>query len=133
MLPDSADDKVTQAGTMPSKTYKMLIDDDHVHGHITDKLQAVEQACYKVINTERYKYLIYSWDYGIELEDLFDKPIPYCYAEIPRRIQEALTQDDRVIDVVDFDLNSDKRGNVSAKFTVKTIYGDIHMQKEVKI
>lgn len=138
LLPDTATDEsgaisVAMTPTQPNKTYKMMIDADRIQGTITADLEAVKQAIYKIINTERYKFLIYSWNYGIELEDLFGKPIPYVLPEIPRRIKEALTQDDRIDDVLGFDLSYDKKGNVLAKFTVVTIYGSVEVEKVVNV
>ena len=110
-----------------------MIDTDRIQGTITDDLEAVKQAIYKIINTERYKFLIYSWNYGIELEDLFGKPIPYVLPEIPRRIKEALTQDDRIKDALGFDLTYNRKGDVLAKFTVVTIYGNLEIEKVVNV
>lgn len=138
LLPDTATDEsgaisVAMTPTQPNKTYKMMIDTDRIQGTITDDLEAVEQAIYKIINTERYKFLIYSWNYGIELENLFGKPIPYVLPEIPRRIKEALTQDDRIKDVLGFDLTYNRKGDVLAKFTVVTIYGNLEIEKVVNV
>lgn len=138
LLPDTATDEsgaisVAMTPTQPNKTYKMMIDTDRIQGTITDDLEAVKQAIYKIINTERYKFLIYSWNYGIELEDLFGKPIPYVLPEIPRRIKEALTQDDRIKDVLGFDLTYNRKGDILAKFTVVTIYGNLEIEKVVNV
>ena len=138
LLPDTATDEsgaisVAMTPTQPNKTYKMMIDTDRIKGTIADDLEAVKQAIYKIINTERYKFLIYSWNYGIELEDLFGKPIPYVLPEIPRRIKEALTQDDRIKDVLGFDLTYNRKGDVLAKFTVVTIYGNLEIEKVVNV
>ena len=138
LLPDTATDEsgaisVVTNPTQPNKTYKMMIDAERIQGTIISDLETVKQAIYKIINTERYKYLIYSWNYGIELEDLFGKPIPYVLPEIPRRIKEALTQDDRINDVLGFDLSYDQKGNVLAKFTVVTIYGSVDIEKVVNV
>lgn len=122
---------ITKINTISSKSYRMKIADEKIVGSI-DELEAIAQACYKILNTERYKYVIYSWNYGVELQDLFGKPIPYVYSELPRRIKEALTQDDRINSVEDFELSYDK-GNVLAKFTVKTNLGNIEMEKGVNI
>lgn len=116
---------------MPNKSYRMKIADEKIIGNI-DELEAIAQACYKILNTERYQYVIYSWNYGIELQDLFGKPIPYVYSELPRRIREALMQDDRVQSVDDFDLSYNK-GDVLARFTVTTNIGTIDMEKGVTI
>ena len=133
LLPDTSLNEITEfkIKNQPNKTYKMLIDDEKIIGD-TDDLEAIEQACYKVLNTERYRYVIYSWNYGIELQDLFGKPIPYVFSELPRRIREALIQDDRVSDVTNFNL-SNQKGNVLAKFEVVTEKGIIKMEKGVQV
>lgn len=143
LLPDTGTSDVGtvigKAELQPNKTYKMLVSDEQVMGTLEDKLSAVQQAAYKILNTERYKHVIYSWNYGVELQDLFGKPIPYVLSEIPRRITEALVQDDRIDDVTDYNLSwtqdnsQGNRGDVVAKFKIQSIYGEIEMQKEVPI
>ena len=118
---------------MPSKTYRMNIEEETVSGIITEDLEAVRQAVYKILNTERYKHVIYSSDYGVELADLFCKPMPYVIPEIPRRIEEALLIDDRITKVDSFDLQYDKQGNVNCYFVVHSIFGNIEMERSVKV
>nr|DAZ30274.1 MAG TPA: Protein of unknown function (DUF2634) [Caudoviricetes sp.] len=118
---------------MPSKTYRMNIEEETVLGIITKGLEAVRQAVYKVLNTERYKHVIYSSDYGVELADLFGKPMPYVIPEIPRRIEEALLVDDRITKVDSFNLQYDKQGNVNCYFVVHSIFGNIEMERSVKV
>lgn len=132
-LPDAAGSvpDFGSASEMPSKSYRMHIEQEHVYGAV-DGLDAIAQACYKILNTERYQYVIYSWDYGVELQSLFGMPIPYVYSELPRRIREALTQDDRVKSVTDFEL-SHNGGDVLARFRVHTTLGTIEMEKGVTI
>lgn len=115
-----------------SDSYRMQINNERVRGTVSD-IEAVAQACYKALNTERYRYVIYSWNYGIQLRDLFGKPIPYVFAVLPDRIIECLLQDDRVEKVDSFDLSHDGKGSVLCKFTVHSIYGDAELRKEVNI
>lgn len=127
----SAADVSTGDNIQTSDTYQMHIKKERIKGAVTG-LDAIAQACYKAINTERYAYPIYSWNYGIELQDLFGQPIPYVFAVLPQRITDALMQDDRITDVTDFDL-SYNGGDVLCKFTVKTIYGTLELQKVVTL
>ena len=86
MLP-VRDDKVeikTEVEALPTKTYKMAIFGNKIQGK-TDEQEAMIQAIYKILNTERYEYPIYSWNYGIELKDLFGKPKNYCKVELTAR------------------------------------------------
>lgn len=117
--------------TNPSHTYKLEYESDKQWHGYCDDLRAVEQAVYKILNTERYKYLIYSWNYGIELEDLFGQPIPYVYAEVQRRIQEALLWDDRVKEVNNFRFSDGIRGEVTVLFDVITEYGVLEDVRKV--
>ena len=98
----------------------------------TDGIDAIKQTIYFILGTERYEYLIYSWDYGIELQDLFGKPMPYVIAEIKRRITEALTMDDRIIDVVDFQFERN-REILHVTFSVVSTLGNIPTELEVDI
>ena len=116
----------------PTKTYAMNLSDDDITDFV-DNLKAMEQAVYKIIRTERYRYKIYSWNYGIELEDLFGMPVSYCIPEIERRIREALLQDTRIVEVINFDFDTPRKGVVFTKFTVVTIFGNVDADKEVQI
>lgn len=115
-----------------SDSYRMQINNERIKGTVAER-EAVAQACYKAINTERYRYVIYSWNYGIELKDLFGKPVPYVFAVLPDRIKDCLMQDDRVESVDSFQLSHDSKGSVLCKFIVHSIFGDIDMEKVVSI
>ena len=116
---------------MTGRTFYFDIDVQRVRG-ITDGREAMRQAVYLIINTERYQYAIYSWNRGVELMDLIGQPIPFILPEIKRRVTEALMQDDRitVVDNWEFDV---LRGIVKAVFTARTIYGGIDAEVEVDI
>lgn len=111
--------------SQPSKQHMMILDGNQIVG-TCDKLDSVRQAVFKILSTERYEYLIYSWNYGIELKDLFGKSPTYVCPEIERRVKEALLQDDRITSVTDFEFDTSKRGVVSVSFTVHTIFGDLN-------
>lgn len=114
-----------------SYTYKLNLDESTIAGFV-DGLEAMKQAIYLILNIERYEYLIYSWNYGIELNDLYGQPIPFVLPELKRRITEALTQDSRILGVDNFSFETNK-GKVHATFTVHTIFGDVEAEKVVTI
>lgn len=115
----------------PSKTYYMNLEKYRIQGN-TDDIESIPQAIFCILYTERSKYMIYSNNYGIELEELFGKPITYVLPEFERRITEALTWDSRINDVDNFEYEI-KGSDVHATFTVHTIYGDISAERTVKI
>lgn len=117
-----------------SKTYKIIFNSensDRISGY-TDDADSILQSAYLILSTERYKFPIYSWNYGVELLSLIGKPMPYVKAELPRRIKEALTMDDRISDVVNFEFESGKR-TLHTKFTIVSNVGNISTELEVAI
>lgn len=117
---------------MPSKQHRMDLDRNIIQG-VCDGLEAVKQTVFKILNTERYAYLIYSWNYGIELKDLFGTSPTYACPEIERRVKEALAQDDRIQTVDNFEFDTSKKGVVSVTFTVHTLFGDLDEGMAVNI
>ena len=113
----------------PSRTYKLDMETNRITG-MTDGLDAVKQAVYLILNTERYWYPIYSWNYGVELNRLYGQPAGLIYPEIERCVAEALMQDDRITGVDGFSFEKE-RGTVRVFFTVHSIFGDIDTGKEV--
>lgn len=119
----------------PSLTYKIKLNRNKIEQYINGK-EAVKQSIYKILMTQRYKYLIYDWNYGIELEDLFGKPKTYVYAELQRRIEDALSADDRIENVYNFkfdEINNNDKTSVYVEFSVSTIFGKINIDWNLNI
>lgn len=113
-----------------SKNYKMNFGSNIISGFITD-IEAMKQVIWKILNTERYQYQIYSWNYGIELVDLFGEPVDYVCSESERRIKEALIQDNRIESIEEFEFDISTKSKIIVSFLVHTIFGDIEINKEV--
>lgn len=131
MLPKNNDLENLEIELDPSKNYKMQNGKEkHINGY-NDELEAMKQVIYKILNTNRYEYQIYSWNYGIELSGLLGEPVDYVCAELQRRISEALIQDDRINYVDDFSFELIKNNTINASFIVHTIYGNVIGEKAV--
>src|SRR5690606_35196789 len=113
----------------PSLTYGIDFERGRIRGMI-DELEAIKQAVFLILQTERYRYLIYSDDYGSELEGLVGRDPLFVRSELKRRIREALMQDDRIEDVTNFDIqiNGD---SALVRFTVVSVFGDFEAEQEV--
>jgi hypothetical protein len=112
-----------------SRTYKMV--GDRIQGY-TDGLDALKQAIYKVLNTERYEYPIYSFNYGIELESLLGKDPIYVQIELKRRIRECLLRDDRIAEADNFRFEM-AGDTIKCTFDVHSIFGNLMVSREVTI
>lgn len=116
--------------TQPSKNYKMHFEQNIVNG-FCDDLEAMRQVIHKILNTERYQHIIYSWNYGIELLDLYGEPVTYVCPEVQRRITEALICDDRINSVDNFEFDTSEKRTVKVTFTVHTIFGNVESERVV--
>jgi phage baseplate assembly protein W len=115
----------------PSKTFRLDVENKRIIDMV-DGLEAVKQSVYCILNTERFEWLIYSWNYGSELKDLFGKSTGLVKAKIKKRIREALKQDDRISEVDSFSFDLVER-KLHVTFNVHTQWGKIDAEKEVSI
>lgn len=114
----------------PSKTYRLGTDSI---GGLIDGEEALRQFIRKAIQTARYRFLIYTDQYGSELESLVGEDVSaeLLQAEIPRLVREALIYDDRIDDVVDFEISRDS-DKVYVAFHVVTADG-LNITEEVTL
>lgn len=113
---------------MPTRTYK--ISNGRVNGWIDD-LEAMRQAVEKILLTERFEWVIYSDNYGVEIQDLIGNDFDLIKSEIERVVSEALLADERIESVDNFDLQQTDRSSLLFSFTVLTVFGEINMEQEV--
>ncbi len=93
---------------------------------VVEGIEAIKIWVLKSIQCPRYRYLVYSWDYGHELEDLigdiYSKKA--MESEARRYVEEALLVNPYITEVTDVTTEG-KRDKMSLSFTVQTIYGEV--------
>ncbi|SFA87386.1 Protein of unknown function [Acetitomaculum ruminis DSM 5522] len=132
LLPEIDNDEYTEVedSKIVETDYRMDIENKNIGAFCTG-IDSIKQKIYKILNTERYQHIIYSWDYGVEFKDLIGEPEEYVVPEIERRIKEALIIDERIESVNDFEFDTTTKGSIVVSFTVGTIYGEIEADTEV--
>lgn len=114
----------------PARTYRLRFDGFPSAGMITGT-EAMQQAVYLALRTERFQHAIYSWNYGVEIQNLFGEGItPYLEVRIRRAIEQALLADDRITQVDGFSFERTGRETLTVTFTVHTTQGDITAEYE---
>lgn len=114
-----------------TKTYKLNLLEGKINGYI-DGIDAIKQAVFKILETARYQYLIYDFSYGSELNGLIGKDSDYIEMELRRRIRDALTTDDRIINVTDF-IFSHEGESMSVRFKVISVEGSFESEVMVNV
>lgn len=120
MTPNNFDLIVSEYGT---KTYKIDIENNCIKGFI-DNIEALKQMIYKALNTDRFNYIIYSWNYGNELNKLVGEGITYAIPEIERYIKECLSVDNRVNLIHSFEFKRLYKDVLLVTFVVDNIYNE---------
>lgn len=128
MLPEYNEAVTINTDVLPSKTFSIT---ENKTGMI-DGLEAVKQAADIILDVNRYESPILPWSFGNEMRNLIGQPMDFAAIESERYIKEALVQDDRIIDVIDFEF-TENGGALLASYRVVTIYGDFTRETEVSL
>ena len=115
----------------PSLSWYINKETNRIEGTM-DGQAAVRQAVEIILNVERFRWQIYRPYSGMEWDGLIGQDPGYVGAELQRRVIDALTVDDRVTGISDYDYTVDG-SSLSAVFTVNTVYGSIAESVEVPL
>lgn len=116
--------EVIKQADMPSKTYHIDFQTGRISGTV-DGREAMVQAIRKILQTERFQYLIYSWNYGMEWSQLIGKSRETALANLKQQLESALLQDDRILSITDLNVTDSGRRFLTVSFTANTIFGAV--------
>lgn len=116
--------------TKTSNTYKMNREALVIKSLINNK-EAIAQAVYKILMTEKDTYIIYDCNYGIKFKDLYGKDTTYVVSILKLRIEDALKNDDRIRGIKNFSAVANKH-SISVEFTVESVFGDIEIEYDTE-
>lgn len=118
---------------MTSKTYKIDFSKNRINEKI-DGLEALKQAIYCILNTIRYENIIYSHNYGSEVNSAIGLDYDLAKAEVKRYISEAILADDRFIEIQNYTTEKLTSDSMLISFDVLTEYGlTLNVEKEVGV
>ena len=108
---------------------RFIFDDNGKHVIVTGK-DALEVWIYKAMKTERFSYLAYSWQYGIELYPFIGKvmSVQERYSELKRVITECLMVNPYILSVDSIEFKPENHENlVDTAITLTTVYGEVRI------
>lgn len=113
-----------QNAEQPTNTFLIDWTSRQIAG-MDDGLAAMRQAVEIILQNERFRWQIYSSDFGSELEDLVGEEYDYIVSDLPRRIEEACSTDSRILSVENFSFSEPGAGSLVCTFDVVTVFGAI--------
>lgn len=123
---------VSSPKDQPTRTYKIDWDRKRVQGY-TDGQEAMMQAVRKILQTDRFAYLIYSWSYGMEWNKIIGQDLPVVRARMLPLLKEALLADSRIKELTNFKLTAGSKRTVIVSVTVNTIFGPASQEVNVHV
>lgn len=132
MIPSNRNLIVTQIGQNEvTRTYKVDSYNKRIIG-TTDGQPAIEQAILKNFDTERFAYVIYSKNYGIELEKYIGKDYDFIRSDLQRAIEECLLIDARIYSINNLQFTQEGLDYMSITMDIETEQGVLTTTLEVK-
>lgn len=110
------------AGSYPTRTWLADRDAGRLTG-LTDGLEAMAQAVDIALHVRRFHWQIYTPNVGHELE-ILGADYGWARVGLQAQVREALSADDRIIGVEDFQFSREE-DRMTAAFTVRTIFGTL--------
>ena len=134
VLPQAGAADITAGVTFiqqPSLTWYINKDSNRIVGEV-DGLEAVRQAVEIILNVERFRWQIYSPNSGMQWDGLIGQDPGHVASEVQRRMLDALSVDDRVRGISNFEYSMDG-STMTCSVTVNTVYGETQTTVEVNL
>ncbi|MBC8580005.1 DUF2634 domain-containing protein [Zhenhengia yiwuensis] len=108
------------------KEYDFDFSNGQLTGKVLEGKEALKVWIYKTLLTKRYKHIIYSWDYGQDLEEIigqgYEKGL--IRSEVERRIKDCLLIHPHIKECNSFNITL-QQDKLNVDFIVNTIYGEV--------
>ena len=114
----------------PSRTFRRT--EEHMAG-IIDGVEAIKQAIYHILGTERYSHVIYDGNYGASLEQYIGRGYGFFAETIENTVRDALLQDDRISDVSLLSVEKSGMNASTAAFSVFSTFGTFDIEGEFHV
>ena len=130
-LPTSIEE-TTENSTEEEKYIDFYYDEkeNKISGVLVSGIQALKSWIYFSLKIARYRYPIYSWIYGSELETLLGSQYDdedYLQSETKRMIEDALLINPYIKEVTDVEVSKENE-KLSISCIVNTLWGDIYVK-----
>ena len=128
---DITDEAVTAVRQTP-KEYGIDFSTGQLTGEIVEGLEAIRVWVWCALQTERYRFPIYSWQYGTEYEQYFGHAVPddWLQGDCKTETEEALKVNPWITGITDFSASMEG-GHLHLSFRLETGFGDLEVNQDV--
>lgn len=97
-----------------------------------DGWEAVRQAVEIIVSVERFKWQIYTPNFGTDYDGLLGTEPGYAASELQRRLEDAFLPDNRILGIKDFSWTF-SGVSLTVSFTALTVFGDVPGGMEIPL
>lgn len=116
------------------KEYEVDFETGQLTGRTVEGLEAIKVWIWCCLHTQRFRYQIYSWDYGADLEQYVGQTLTDEYLETDLRdeIEDALKVSQYITGIDDYVF--ERTGSkITVSFSVQTLLGSIEEEYDVNL
>lgn len=110
------------------REYGIDFETGQLTGKVVEGLDAIRVWAWMALKTARYRYEMYSWDYGCEIESLIGRgnSKEYLESETRRMVEECLSMNPHILGISEFDCKIlDEK--LILRFTMETDMGEVEL------
>jgi Protein of unknown function (DUF2634). len=125
-FPFDADNESEESEVVIPYEYGIDYETGELTGEIVEKDEAIKVWIYNALRIQRYNHVIYSWDYGNELNDLVGQTYDQEELEVTAKamVEDCLSINEYINSIDDFTAGIDK-DTLKISFTANTIFGEV--------
>lgn len=114
------------------REYGIDFETGELTGLIVEGIEAIKVWIWNCLHSERYRYAIYSWQYGVEYEQYFGQPLSeeYLQSDCQTETEEALMVNPYITGISDFEASL-QGTTLHITFTVETTLGTLEVSEDV--
>lgn len=114
------------------REYEIDYETGQMTGKIVEGVEAIKVWIWLVLRIPRYRYLLFSWDYGNEYESLIGKSYSeeYLQAEAKRMTEDCLLMNEYITSIENFSVSFIEE-TLNLSFTVNTRYGALEIKTNI--
>lgn len=115
-----------------SKRVRVNFSTGQLTGQIVEGKEAIKVWIWCCLQTQRFRYPIYSWDYGADMEQYIGRAVSreFLQTDCEDEIRSAMLVNPYISDVTDFNVER-KDDQMHISFRVITRFGEMEVEQSV--
>lgn len=125
-LISSLNERIDSSSTIEiPREYEIDFETGQMTGRIVEGIEAIRVWIWSCLHTQRFRYPIYSWSYGVDMEQYVGQALTdeYLETELESEIEDALKVNPYITEIEDYSFQR-TGSKICITFSVRTTLGE---------